>query len=456
MPAAVAGVPPPTEPVRAPRGSVRWAVLAVALIFLGAFALAQLQVLLSRGVAPNASLMVYLGSQAALLGLVVVAARLGRRPLRDYGFVVRGPIAATLLFSVLLVLAYLAAEIYPGFLFGFGRLPLLSVLPFGFALLSAPVIALGQESLFRGYIFRTLSHAVPLSSAMAISAALFAAQLTNFVSVLSLGELSGGEYLFGTTVANFVLGLVLALQFYKSRWSLLGPVATRTGILWVVTLLPVAANFSGWETAFAVLLLGYGVMFALVAVGLREPKLQAHRYLGETIGPRRLRFRLRARSRRELRGAVTMVGVMAVVLVGATQVTPAVLGASPPLLAVASGSMVPTFDRGTLVVLEHAAPTMIHVGTILAFRVSCLPAPTVHRVYRILQGGSSPVYQTKGDANPSPDPCSVPYSAVIGRVVAFVPFLGLLVLDPLLAGAAVLLILLATLMVPRRDRWRSP
>jgi signal peptidase I len=448
---AVTDVPPvPAEPRPPPTRSARLALTAAALMFLATMAVAQLQLLAGRVVSFDESLLVYAGAQLALLGLVVGGARLERRPLRDYGFVVRGSVVATLLFSTLLVLVYLVVQLYPGFLFGFGRAPTLTVLAFGFALLSAPIIALGQESVFRGYLFRTLSRAVPLAWAMAISAAMFAAQTTNFLSLPALGEVTGGEYLFGTTIANLVLGLVLALLFYKTSWSLLGPVATRTGILWVATLLPVAAGFKNWETSFAVLLLAYGVMFALVALALREPRLQAHHYLGETIGPRRFRFRERARARREVRGGVLTVAVLAIVLVGATQVAPLVLGASPPFLAIATGSMVPTLERGTLVVLERATQSSIQVGTIIAFHVSCLPAPTVHRVEKILQGGSSPVYQTKGDANPSPDPCSVPFTDVIGKVVGIVPLVGLLVLDPLLDGALVALIVLAGLLIPRR------
>lgn len=452
MPAVLPEAAPPVPPGRSSRTSARFAVVSAVAMSLAALAVVQAQLFASRGVSVNAGLVLYLAAQGALLGLVVLAARLGRRSLRDYGFVLRGPVLATVLFSTLLVLSYLVVELYPGFLFGFGHTPAQPVLEFGFVLFSAPVAALAQESVYRGYVFRTLSRAVPLAGAMALSAAFFAAQATNFASLPTLGKVAGGEYLFGTTVANFILGLVLALLFYKSRWSLLGPVATRTGLLWAVSLVPVAAAFSNWETAFAALLLGYGVLFSLVAVGLREPRLQAHRYLGEEIGPRRLRFRERDRNRREVRRSVVAVGAMAVVLIGATQVAPIALGVSPPLLAIATGSMVPTLPRGTLVVLEHASPNSIHVGTIIAFHVSCLPAPTVHRVYRILRGGSSPLYLTKGDANPSPDPCDVPYADVLGRVIASVPLVGLLVLDPLLDAAAVVLIILLAMLVPRKDR----
>ena len=428
--------------------TVRATAIAIGLLFAATVAIAQSALLLAGHVSILASLLVYVGVQGAILGVVVSAARLEHRSLREYGFVVRGSLAASLLFSTVLVLVFMLVELYPGFLLGFGRVLAPDVLGFGFLLLSAPLVALSQEAAFRGYVFRKLTRIVPLTWAMVLSAALFAAQTTNFAVLPSLGTVAGGEYLFGTTIGNFVFGLILALYFYKGRWSLLGPVATRTGILWVTTLLPFAANFSTWESGFAAMLLAYGTLFGVIAFGLREPRLQAHRYLGETIGPRKWRFRERARNRRQVREAVLAVGMLAVVGVGATQVGPLVLGTSSPLLAIATGSMVPTLHRGDLVVVEHASPSSIAVGTIIAFHVSCLPAPTVHRVYRIVQNGSTPVYQTKGDANPSPDPCVVPFQDVIGRAVATVPYAGFFVLDPLLDMAVVALFVVVALLGP--------
>ncbi len=430
----------------------RRTLLAVAVVAAIAFGVAQLELLLSRTANPNESLLIYAAGGPALFAVVLGVAYAERRSLREYGFCLRGPVAATVLFSALLVMIYIVVELYPGILYGFGRVPALPVIGFGAALLSAPLLALGQEAMFRGYLYRSLSRVVTLPVAMAVSASIFAVSLTNFVGLPTLGTVAGGEYLFGTTVGNLVLGLLLSLQFYKERWSLLGPVATRTGVLWAATLLPVAADLASWEVAYAVLLGAYGTMLAVVAIGLKEPRLQAHRYLREPFGPRRLRFRERARARQDARSAVGTLAAVAVVIVATTQFAPVALGARPPLLAIATGSMVPTLHRGTLVVLGKATPANIHVGTIIAFHVSCLPDPTVHRVIRIVRGGTSPIYQTKGDANPVQDPCTVPYADVIGRVVAIVPVVGLLVLDPLLDGAIIVLIILVALLAPRRRR----
>ncbi len=388
----------------------------------------------------------FIAVQGALLSLLLLAARLEGRPLRDFGFTVRGPLVQPLAFSVLLVMLYLALSIDPGFLFGFGRVPPVPVWAFGYILLSAPVVAVAEAGLFFGYLFRTLSQAVSLRAAILLSAGAFSLYSTNFTIFPLLGPTGAVEYVFSTSLVEFVLGIVLALYFYKSQWSLLGPVTLLSGVVAASALLPVGVTFPTWEVAFASALISEAVLLLVVGLGLKEPRLQALRYLGERIGPRRYRFRNRARDRQGARGLLVSAAVVGVVAISMGYGLPAVLGTSQPLLAIATGSMVPTLERGTLVVIEHVAPSAITVGTIIAFSVSCLPSPTVHRVIRVVSSGPNWVYQTKGDANPAQDPCTVPYSAVHGAVVLYVPYVGFLILDPLFAGAVIVLLLLVPML----------
>lgn len=388
----------------------------------------------------------FLAIQGVLLGLLLLAARLDGRPLRDVGFTVRGPLVQPLAFSVLLVMLYLALSIDPGFIFGFGRVPPAPVWGFGYFLLSAPLVAVAEAGLFLGYLFRTLSQAVSLRTAMLLSAGVFSLYSTNFTIFPLLGPTTAVEYVFSTTLVEFVLGIVLSLYFYKSQWSLLGPVTLLSGVVAAASLLPVRVAFPSWEAGFASSLVSEAVLLLVVGLGLKEPRLQALRYLGERVGPRRYRFRNRARDRQGARGLLVSAAVVGVVAISIGYGLPAVLGTSQPLLAIASGSMVPTFERGTLVVIEHVAPSAITVGTIIAFSVGCLPSPTVHRVIRIVSSGPNWVYQTKGDANPVQDPCTVPYSDVHGAVILNVPYLGFLILDPLFAGALIVLLLLVPMV----------
>jgi len=449
MPRPLATHDPPA-PFR-PAANSRRSLMIAAGISLAAIATTQIYPLVDSGLSLTASYAAYLLLQGVLVLLLLLAARLEGRPLRDFGFTIRGSLTLTLVFSTLLVMMYLALRFDPGFIFGFGKVPPAPVPVFGFLLLSAPLVAFAETGLFIGYLFRTLSRAIPLRPAILGSAAVFGLYSTNFTAFPLLGTEGAIAYVFQTTVVEFVLGIVLALYFYKSQWSLLGPFAFLSAIIAAGSLLPVAVAFPTWEVNFASALIASAVLLIIVALGLREPRLQSLRYMGERIGPRRYRFRIRDRERQSANSLLVTGGVLGVVVISVGYGLPTVLGTSQPLLAIATGSMVPTLERGTLVVVEHVAPADIKVGTIIAFTVGCLPAPTVHRVIKIVSTGPNWVYQTKGDANPVKDPCTVPYADVHGAVVLIVPYVGFLILDPLFAGAVVVLLLVVP-MVWREER----
>jgi signal peptidase I len=440
----------PPAPIR-PVGATRRSLAIAAGVSVAAVATTQGYAVVVRLLTINESYVGFLAVQGVLLGLLLLAARLEGRPLRDFGFTLRAPLMLTLPFSMLLVMVYIAVSIDPGFIFGFGKVPPVPVWGFGYLLLSAPLVALAETGLFFGYLFRTLSQAVRLRTAILLSAGVFSLYSTNFTIFPLLGPTNAGEYVFSTSVVDFVLGIVLALYCYKSQWSLLGPVTLLSGVLATASLLPVGVAFTSWEVDFASVLIGETVLLMVVGLGLQEPRLQSLRYLGERIGPRRYRFRNRARDRQGVRSLFVSVATVGTVAISIGYGLPSVLGTSQPLLAIATESMVPTLERGTLVVIEYVAPSAITVGTIIAFSVGCLPAPTVHRVIKIVSSGSNWVYQTKGDANPVQDPCTVPYSDVHGAVVLQVPYVGYLILDPLFAGAVVVLLLVIP-MVWREER----
>jgi len=114
-----------------------------------------------------------------------------------------------------------------------------------------------------------------------------------------------------------------------------------------------------------------------------------------------------------------------------------------PLAAVASGSMLPTLERGDLVVVRGASANDIHVGDIIVYK-SCQGPLIIHRVIAVVKEGRNYYYVTKGDNNPDSDfflgqfvDCKtgtplpgVPYSRVEGKVVTVggyvlkVPYLG--------------------------------
>ena len=94
------------------------------------------------------------------------------------------------------------------------------------------------------------------------------------------------------------------------------------------------------------------------------------------------------------------------------------------LQVIATGSMAPRFPAGSLAVIEPLDPADVRPGMTIVFSDPATPGRLVaHRAVKRLPG-DLPVWQTKGDANATPDPFPVGASAIQGRVRWAVPGLG--------------------------------
>jgi len=116
-----------------------------------------------------------------------------------------------------------------------------------------------------------------------------------------------------------------------------------------------------------------------------------------------------------------------------------------PVLVVVSGSMVPTLERGDLIVVRGIEPGEITVGTIIVFHSPRdYETLIVHRVYGLEQKGNEIYFRTKGDYNPRPDDWMIPANYVVGVFIARVPYVGVIVMrlrEPFGMGVIVILIL---------------
>ncbi|MFA5365105.1 MAG: signal peptidase I [Candidatus Bathyarchaeia archaeon] len=112
-----------------------------------------------------------------------------------------------------------------------------------------------------------------------------------------------------------------------------------------------------------------------------------------------------------------------------------VLGTEHPVLAVASESMEPVLYKGDLIIVEGVQNvSAIHVGTkdasvpgdIIIFYKPYDPTERiVHRaVEKIDNGDDTYSFKTWGDNNDYPDPWTINESALIGRYIAKIPWLG--------------------------------
>lgn len=125
--------------------------------------------------------------------------------------------------------------------------------------------------------------------------------------------------------------------------------------------------------------------------------------------------------------------------------------------AVLSGSMEPSLKVGSLVVSRPVDPETVLIGDVITFRLDQAAVPLVtHRVDGI--GHSSPLYfETRGDANKSPDPFTVPARNLVGKIVLHIPYAGYateFLKTPLGFVLGLLLPALIVIVMYLRDIWR--
>lgn len=96
-------------------------------------------------------------------------------------------------------------------------------------------------------------------------------------------------------------------------------------------------------------------------------------------------------------------------------------------LAIASGSMKPVFDRGSVVIIEQVNNEYnnyekLKEGEIIAYRTD--KAIIVHRLIRIVNTDEDKFYYTKGDANKDEDDYLIKKENIIGIVRFNIPYIG--------------------------------
>lgn len=122
------------------------------------------------------------------------------------------------------------------------------------------------------------------------------------------------------------------------------------------------------------------------------------------------------------------VGVLIIVLMTKPGETPSIGGYMA--LRVTTGSMAPTYDVDTLIVVKKTDPSKVKEGDVISFYSSdpaLNGAVNTHRVVAVKQEDGHYTYQTKGDGNNAVDPYEADGDYLLGTVVASSLFLGKLV-----------------------------
>jgi signal peptidase I len=93
------------------------------------------------------------------------------------------------------------------------------------------------------------------------------------------------------------------------------------------------------------------------------------------------------------------------------------------LFIVGGGSMEPSIPIGSLVILTKTDVMAIAVGDVVTIRGDNGVVVT-HRVNRVIDSSDGRFFETKGDANQTPDGGLVPARAIVGAAAQSVPFAG--------------------------------
>ncbi len=127
-------------------------------------------------------------------------------------------------------------------------------------------------------------------------------------------------------------------------------------------------------------------------------------------------------TRRALDGLL-LAAIVGVVAIAAVTVAGQVLGGRA--LVLAGGSMEPSMPRGSYVLSLPVPADQYQIGDVVTVAAPGL-TPYTHRITRLVQLPGGLHVETKGDANPAPEPVVTPVTVLAGRVAFFVPGLGFL------------------------------
>ena len=112
-----------------------------------------------------------------------------------------------------------------------------------------------------------------------------------------------------------------------------------------------------------------------------------------------------------------------------------------------SGSMAPQLNTGDLVITRPASAESVQVNDVIVFRPVDKRANLIsHRVISI-ETVPSLSFQTKGDANDSPDPFIVPAANLVGKTFFHLPLLGYAVLFVQTASGLIVFLVLPGILL---------
>ncbi|HET7700294.1 MAG TPA: signal peptidase I [Candidatus Limnocylindria bacterium] len=92
---------------------------------------------------------------------------------------------------------------------------------------------------------------------------------------------------------------------------------------------------------------------------------------------------------------------------------------------VTGGSMEPSIQKGSLVLVQPVSPSAVKLGDVITFQQ--FDQTTTHRVIEVGRNAQGPTFVTKGDANTVADPGAKAFPGQVGVVRASLPTAGYLI-----------------------------
>jgi membrane protease YdiL (CAAX protease family) len=221
---------------------------------------------------------IYFAFYLSMLAIFFLLVKLGKSTLSEHGFEVPANVNQCLTLSVFSIIFYLAVTLFPGLISGFSS----PAFPhtfyyFVFTIMNAIIVSLMTESIFRGYIFKNMVDKQGFYPSLYASSIMFSLYQIPVVTLATLGSKGISTYVFTSVLPVFAAGLFLGFFFYKTGWSLLGPIIFRIGILLYLFYPPLMATPPSWMyLTFQVT--AYGCLIIILDTIIKESRFQRRRF----------------------------------------------------------------------------------------------------------------------------------------------------------------------------------
>lgn len=212
-----------------------------------------------------------------------------------------------------------------------------------------------------------------------------------------------GKYFMSSLLPLLVANIVLTYLAWST--SLGAMLIYRVGDLLLMVFLPILPRYDWYASSMTSILVAVVVIYAInSSTQNKKPQTGVHRPKNRTVHQ-------------------AQVGAPFILMTALVLFSSGLLSYRP--VAILSNSMVPTFNRGDMIVAERFSPTMdIHIGDIVEYSIGS--NRYTHRVVSINKDylGGEVRYITQGDANSSPDLRPVTATQVKSFVRARIPLVG--------------------------------